>query len=136
MTHENSGWAGHSATADVDDDSDVAGYSAAAIVDARRVASSIIELPRCEAAESQKSAQVPFVPQCYACIAGLGQRSSTTFSLWWCSVGLRDNTDRVGRKFVPMLESQRLWRGQHAQNRSSDSNTCPILVWLLFSPNV
>ena len=52
-----SGWAGHSATADVDDDdSDVAGYSAAAVVDVRRVANSTIELPRCEAAESQKSA--------------------------------------------------------------------------------
>ena len=39
MTHENSDWAGHSATADVDNEnSDVAGYSAAAIVDVRRVA--------------------------------------------------------------------------------------------------
>ena len=35
MTHENSVWAGHSATADVNEDSDVAGYSAAAIVDER-----------------------------------------------------------------------------------------------------
>ena len=49
MTHENSGVAGHSAAADVDENSDVAGYSAAAVVDERRVASSTIELPRCEA---------------------------------------------------------------------------------------
>ena len=32
MTHENSGWAGHSATADADKDSDVAGYSAATMM--------------------------------------------------------------------------------------------------------
>ena len=38
MTHENSDWAGHSATADVVGDSDVAGYSAAAVVNERRVA--------------------------------------------------------------------------------------------------
>ena len=48
VTHEHSGWAGHSATADADEESDVAGYSAAAIVDERRVASSTIELPSCE----------------------------------------------------------------------------------------
>ena len=98
---KNSGWAGHSATADADEESDVAGYSAAAIVDERRVASSIIELPCCEAVESQKSTQVPFVPLCRACIVGKGQRSSTTFSPWWCSVGLCTNADRVAEKICP-----------------------------------
>ena len=49
MTHENSEWAGHYATADADE---------------RRVASSIIELPSCEAVESHTSTQVPFVPLC------------------------------------------------------------------------
>ena len=41
--------------------SDVAGYSAAAVVDERRVASSTVELPRCEAGESQKLPQVPLL---------------------------------------------------------------------------
>ena len=41
---KNSGRAGHSAAADADEESDVAGYSAAAIVDERRVGSSTIEL--------------------------------------------------------------------------------------------
>ena len=68
MTHENSGWAGHSAIADADEESDVAGYSAAAIVDERRVASSTIELPCYEAVESHTSTQVPLVPLCRACI--------------------------------------------------------------------
>ena len=36
-----------------DENSDVASYSAAAAVDERRVASSTIELPRCEALESR-----------------------------------------------------------------------------------
>ena len=37
--------------------STVASYSAAVIVDERRVASSTIGLPRCESVKSQKSAQ-------------------------------------------------------------------------------
>ena len=62
VTHENSGVARHSATADVDENSDVAGYSAAVVLDERRVATSTIELPRCEVVESQKSAHVPAAP--------------------------------------------------------------------------
>ena len=81
MTHENSGWAGHSATADADEESDVAGYSAAAIVDARRVASSTIGLPSCEAVESHTSTQVPFVPLCRACIAGRDREAPQPFHL-------------------------------------------------------
>ena len=46
--------------------SDVAGYSAAAVVDERRVARSTIELPRCEAVESRKSAQVVHVSLAWA----------------------------------------------------------------------
>ena len=87
-----------SATADADEESDVAGYSAAAFVDERRVASSTIELPSCELVESHTSTQVLFVPLCRACIVGMGQRSSTTFSPWWCSVGLCNNADRVAGK--------------------------------------
>ena len=48
------------------ENSDVAGYYAAAVVDERRVARSSIELPRCEAVESRKSAQVPFATLCCA----------------------------------------------------------------------
>ena len=55
VTHANSG---------------VLGCSAPAFVDERRVASSTIELHRCEAVESQKSAQVPVAPLCCACIVG------------------------------------------------------------------
>ena len=112
MTHENSGKTGHSATADTDEESDVAGYSTSAFVDERRVASSIIELSSCEAVESHTSAQVPFVPLCRACIVGKGQSSSTTFSPWWCSVDLCNNVDRVAGKFVIPFERQ------HAQNCS------------------
>ena len=81
MTHENSGWAGHSATAGADEESDVAGYSAAAIVDERRVASSTIGLPRCESVKSQKSAQVPFVPLFRACIVGRSREVPQPFHL-------------------------------------------------------
>ena len=77
MTHGNSGVAGHSATADVGENSDVAGYSVAAVVDERRVASSTIELPRCEAVESQKSAQVPAAPLCCAWIVGRSREAPT-----------------------------------------------------------
>ena len=81
VTHENSAWAGHSATADVDEDSDVAGYSAAAVVDERRVASSTIELYRCEAVESHTSTQVPFASLCRACIVGRGREAPQPFHL-------------------------------------------------------
>ena len=57
----------------------VAGYSAAAVVDARRVASSTIELLRCEAVESQKSAQVPVAPLYCAKIVGRGREASQPF---------------------------------------------------------
>ena len=56
MTHENS----RSVSADADEKSDVAGCSSAAVVDERRVASSI-GLPRCGSVKSQKSAQVPML---------------------------------------------------------------------------
>ena len=65
-THENSGVAGHSATADVD---------------ARRVASLTFELPRCEAVKSRKSAQVPVAPLCCACIVGRGREAPQPFHL-------------------------------------------------------
>ena len=81
VTHENSGWAGHSATADVDEDSDVAGYSAAAIEDEKRAASSTIELPSCEAVESHTSTQVPFASLCRACIVGRGREAPQPFHL-------------------------------------------------------
>ena len=76
-----SGVAGHSATDDVDKNSDVAGYSSAAVVDERRVARSTIELPRCEAVESQKSAQVPVAPLCCACIVERGRQAPQPFYL-------------------------------------------------------
>ena len=81
MTHENSGWAGHPATAGAEEESDVAGYSAAAIVDERRVASSTIELPCYEAVESHASTQVPYVPLCRACIVGRGREAPQPFHL-------------------------------------------------------
>ena len=118
MTHENSGWADHSATADADEESDVAGYSAAAIVDERRVASSTIELPSCEAVESQKSAQVPFAPLCRACIAGRDREAPQPFHLGGAvSVSVTTLIESQG-KFVSMFERQHLWRGQHAHNYS------------------
>ena len=75
VTHENSGVAGNSATSDVDENSDVAGYAAAAVVDVRRVASSTIELPRCETVESQKLVQVPVAPLYCACFVGRGSEA-------------------------------------------------------------
>ena len=66
MTNENSG---------------VAGYSAAAVVEARRVASSTIELPRCEAVESQKSAQVPDAPLYCAFVVGKCREAPKPFHL-------------------------------------------------------
>ena len=56
---------------------DVAGYSAVAVVDERRVASSTIELPRCDAAESQKSAQVPVATLYCACVVGRSREADT-----------------------------------------------------------
>ena len=118
MTHENSGWAGHSATADVDEESDVAGYSAAATVDERRVASSTIELPSCEAVESHTSTQVPFVPLCRACIVGRGREVPQPFHLGGAvSVTVTTPIESLG-KFVPMFERQDLWRGQHTHSCS------------------
>ena len=81
LTHENSGVAGRSATADVDENSDVPGYSAAAVVDERRVASSTIDLPRCEAVESQKSAQVPDAPLYCTFVVGCGREAPKPFHL-------------------------------------------------------
>ena len=52
--------------------SDVAGHSAAAVVDERRATSSTIELSRCETVESHTSTQVPFASLCRACIVGRG----------------------------------------------------------------
>ena len=115
---KNSGWAGHSATASADEESDVAGYSAAAIVDERRVASSIIVLPCCEAVESQKSTRVPFVPLFRACIVGRGREVPQPFHLGGAvSVSVTTPTESLG-KFVLTFERQLLWRGQHAHNCS------------------
>ena len=97
-------------------------------MDERRVASSTIGLPRCESVKSQKSTQVPFVPLCRACIVGKGQRSSTTFSPWWCSVGLCNNADRVAENFVPTFE-----RTTRTQLFRVTATPCPILTWLLLS---
>ena len=63
------------------EDSDVAGYSAAAFVDERRVASSTIELPSCEAVESHTSSQVPFASLCRACIVGRSREAPQPFHL-------------------------------------------------------
>ena len=116
MTHENSGWASHSATADADKESDVAGHSAATIVDERRVASSTIGLPRCESVKSQKSAQVPFVPLCRPCVAGRDREVPQPFLLGGAvSVSVTTPIEPLG-KFVPTFERQQLWRGQHAHN--------------------
>ena len=118
MTHENSGWAGHSATADADEESDVAGSSAAAIVDERRVASSTVELLCYEAVESHTSTQVPFVPLCRACIVGRGREVPQLFHLGGAvSVTVTTPIESLG-KCVPMFERQDLWRGQHTHNCS------------------
>ena len=77
MTHENTG---------------VAGYSAAAVVDARGVESSTIDLPRCGAVESQKPVQVPVTPLYCACIFGKGQGSSNSHC---------NNAGRVAGRFFP-----------------------------------
>ena len=99
-------------------------------MDERRVASSTIGLPRCESVKSQKSAQVPFVPLCRACVAGRDREVRTTFSPWWCSVGLCNNADRVaGKNLFTTFERQHLWRGTadnqnfHTKLIPSDSNT-------------
>ena len=61
--------------------SDVAGHSAAAVVDERRATSSRIELSRCEAVESHTSTQVPFAPLCRACIVGRGREAPQHFHI-------------------------------------------------------
>ena len=61
--------------------SDVAGHSAAAVVDERRATSSTIELSRCETVESHTSTQVPFAPLCRACIVGRGREAPQPFHL-------------------------------------------------------
>ena len=63
------------------ENSDVAGFSAAAVVDERRVARSTIELPSCEAVESRKSAQVAVAPLYCACIIGRGREAPQPFHL-------------------------------------------------------
>ena len=77
--------------------SDVAGYSAAAVVDERRVASSTIELPRCAAVESLKSAQVPVAPLYCACIVGGRKRSSNNYC---------NNVGRVAGRCLPQHDPQ------------------------------
>ena len=118
MTPENSGWAGHSATADADEESDVAGYSAAAIVDQRRVASSTIELPCYEAVESHTSTQDPILSLCRACIVVKGREAPQPFHLGGAvSVTVTTPIESLG-KLVTMFERQDLWRGQHAHDCS------------------
>ena len=106
------------------EDSDVASYSASAIVNERRVASSTIELPSCEAVESHTSTasqlgnQVPFAPLCRACIVGRGREAPQPFHLGGAvSVSVK-NADRVAGKLVTMFIEQDLWRVV-----PSDSNT-------------
>ena len=61
--------------------SDVAGHSAAAVVDERRATSSTIELSRCETVESHTSTQVPFTSLCRACIVGRSREAPQPFRL-------------------------------------------------------
>ena len=63
------------------ENSDVAGYFAAAVVDERRVTTSTIELAKCEAVELQKSAQVPVAPLYCACIVGRCREAPQHFHL-------------------------------------------------------
>ena len=63
------------------ENSDVAGHSAAAVVDERRATSSTIELSRCETVESHTSTQVPFASLCRACIVGRGREAPQPFHL-------------------------------------------------------
>ena len=123
MTHENSGWAGHSATAGADEESDVAGCSAAAIVDERRVASSTIGLPRCESVKSQKSAQVPFVPLFRACIVGRSREVPQPFHFG--GAVLVTATTPMSRWEIchHTFERQHLWRGQHHTHTIDPSNS-------------
>ena len=99
MTHENC---------------DVAGYSAVTVVDERRVARSTIELPRCEAVESQMS-------------VGSSSRCSTALCMYLCeeqrsSNSHCNNAGRVAGRFLP----QHHWRGQHSHIVLSDNynTTC------------
>ena len=62
------------------ENSDVGGYSAAAVVDERRVARSTIELPRCGIVESQKSAQVPVPPLYCACVVERAEKLHNLFT--------------------------------------------------------
>ena len=61
--------------------SDVAGHSAAAVVDERRATSSTIELSRCKTVESHTSTQVPFASLCRACIVGRSREAPQPFHL-------------------------------------------------------
>ena len=103
MPHKKSGVAGHSVTADVDENSDVAGNSAAAVVDERRVASSTIELTRCEAVESQKVGSSSRCSIVLCMYRWKEQRSSNSHC---------NNAGRVAGRYLP----QHHWRGQHAHN--------------------
>ena len=83
--------------------SDVAGNSAAAVVDERRVASSTIELYRCETVESHTSTQLPFASLFCACIVGKGREAPQPFHLGGeeavivvFSLPLTDNTTGEG----------------------------------------
>ena len=59
--------------------SDVAGHSAAAVVDERRATSSTIELSRCKTVESHTSTQVPFASLCRACFVGRSREAPQPF---------------------------------------------------------
>ena len=87
------------------------------------VASSTIELPChevCGVAHVDSSSFCSIVSCMYR---WKEQRSSTTFSPWWCSVGLCNNADRVAGKFVTTFERQHLWRGQHHTHTNGPSNS-------------
>ena len=101
------------------ENSDVAGYSAAAVVGERErgVASSTIELPRCEAVESQKSAQVPVAPLYCACLVGRSRDAPQPFHLGGVEA-VTVTMPVVSLDDFSLTLTQHHWRGQHAHNSS------------------
>ena len=98
--------------------SDVAGHSAAAVVDERRATSSTIELSRCETVESHTSTQVPFVSMCLACIVGRGREAPQPFHLGGEEAVIVTMLVVSLDDFSLDFDRQHHWRGQHAHNCS------------------
>ena len=101
------------------ENSDVAGHSAAAVVDERRATSSTIELSRCETVESHTSTQVPFASLCRACIVGRGREAPQPFHLGGEeAVIVAMLVVLLDVFFFLDFDRQHHWRGQHAHNCS------------------